>query len=40
MAKSRHGCVKTLDLDAKLTFDAVAEVTARLDPVRRRGRFR
>ncbi|MBW3548145.1 MAG: tyrosine-type recombinase/integrase, partial [Actinobacteria bacterium] len=37
MAKSRHGSVKTLNLYAKPTFDAVAEVTARLDPVRRRG---
>ncbi len=37
MAKSRHGSVKTLNLYAKPTFDAVAEVTARLDPARRRG---
>ena len=37
MAKSRHGSVKTLNLYAKPTFDAVAEATARLDPVRRRG---
>ncbi len=37
MAKSRHGSVKTLNLYAKPTFDAVAEVTARLDPIRRRG---
>lgn len=37
MAKSRHGSVKTLNLYAKPTFDAVAEVTARLDRVRRRG---
>jgi integrase len=37
MAKSRHGSVKTLNLYAKPTFDAVAEVTASLDPGRRRG---
>ncbi len=36
MAKSRHGSVKTLNLYAKPTLDAVAEATARLDPVRRR----
>ena len=36
MAKSRHGSVEPLNLYAKLTFDAVAEVTARLDPIRRR----
>ena len=37
MAKSRHGSVKTLNPYAKPTFAAVAEVTAHLDPVRRRG---
>ncbi len=40
MTKSRHGSVKTLNLYAKPTFDAVAEATARLDPARRRGAHR
>lgn len=37
MAKSRHASIRTLSLYAKPTFEAVAEATARLDPVQRRG---